>query len=120
VKWTVFCLITGRRAQIDLETRAYFEVADRADLDYEQKLAAYRRLADAHFQTERYRDFCEKYLADLDEQVLEWMTGPQFERILLDTVRATYPPHEQDAFLAHFRGLIGMWVTDETKRLGVP
>jgi len=27
-------------------------------------------------------------------------------------VQATYPAHEQDEFVAHFRGLIDMWITD--------
>ena len=31
VKWTVFGLVTGRAPLIDLNTRAYFEVGDRAD-----------------------------------------------------------------------------------------
>jgi hypothetical protein len=117
VKWTVFCLVTGRRPRLDLDTRAYFEIADRTDLRYEQKLAAYRHLADAYFEAERYQEFCAKHLADLDEQVLEWMAGPRFDRLLRDTVEATYPAHERDRFLAHFRGLCGMWVTDETIRL---
>jgi hypothetical protein len=117
VKWTVFCLVTGRRPRLDLDTRSYFEIADREDLDYPHKLAAYRRLADVYFETERYREFCAKHLADLDEQVLAWMAGPRFDELLVDTVRATYPAHEHDRFLAHFRGLCGMWVTDETNRL---
>ncbi len=120
VKWTVFCLVTGRRPRLDLDTRAYFEIADRDDLDYEQKLAAYRRLSDAYFETERYRDFCDRHLAGLDEQVLDWMSGPHFFRVLLDTVRATYHAHEQDRFLDHFRGLVAMWIADETKRLRTP
>jgi hypothetical protein len=28
-------------------------------------------------------------------------------------VRSTYPPHEHDRFLAHFRGLLGAWVHDQ-------
>jgi hypothetical protein len=32
-------------------------------------------------------------------------------------VRSGYPEHEQEQFLAHFRGLIGMWRTDEERRL---
>ena len=35
-----------------------------------------------------------------------------FDRLLRDTVAATYPPHEHEQFMEHFRGLIGMWVTD--------
>jgi hypothetical protein len=45
--------------------------------------------------------------------VHDWVTSPEFDRMLLDTVRATYPPHEQDTFMAHFRGLIDLWVSDQ-------
>jgi hypothetical protein len=27
-------------------------------------------------------------------------------------VRATYPPHEHERFLAHFRGLVGQWLRE--------
>ncbi len=27
-------------------------------------------------------------------------------------MRSTYPAAEHDRFVAHFRGLIGLWVTD--------
>ena len=49
--------------------------------------------------------------------VLEWVQSPAFDRLLVDTVRATYPPYEWDRFLAHFRGLTGLWATDEAKLL---
>ena len=113
VKWTVFCLVTGRAPRIDLNTRAYFEVGDRADLTYEQKLDAYRQLADRYFDIERYQAFCDTYLSTVDEQVHDWIVGPEFERLLLETVQATYPEHEQDRFVAHFRGLLGLWVDDQ-------
>ncbi|MEP6599511.1 MAG: hypothetical protein ABJB98_08720 [Actinomycetota bacterium] len=117
VKWTVFCLVTGRRPRIDQDTRSYFEIGDRPDLEYSEKLAAYRRLADTYFNAERYQEFCAEHLADIDDRVLEWMTGADFERLLFDTVRTTYPAHEHDRFLAHFQGLVDVWVADETKRL---
>jgi hypothetical protein len=49
---------------------------------------------------------------------LEWFAGPGFDRLLVDTVRTTYPAHEHERFTAHFRGLVGMWVSDESARLG--
>ncbi|MEP6697003.1 MAG: hypothetical protein ABJA34_09020, partial [Pseudonocardiales bacterium] len=113
IKWSVFCLVTGRRPRIDLDTHRYFEVADREDLTYEEKLAAYRVIADGYFQTERYADFCASRLPDLDEMVLEWVAGPDFARLLADTVKATYPPEEHDRFQAHFIGLIRAWVSDQ-------
>src|SRR6201985_1306946 len=43
LRWTVFCVVTGRAPRgVDLDTRRYFEVGDRTDLGYEEKLAAYR------------------------------------------------------------------------------
>jgi hypothetical protein len=112
LRWTAFCVITGRRRPIDLETARYFEIADREDLSYEEKLAGYRRLADAYFDAERYRDFCASRLAHVDELVYDWVRSAEFDELLLDTVRVTYPRHEHDRFIAHFRGLIGAWARD--------
>jgi hypothetical protein len=116
-KWTVFCTATGRRPRYDLDTRNYFDIADRTDLDYGEKLAAYRGLADGYFEVERYADFCASRLAHLDEAVLEWVEGSDFDRLLIETVRSTFPPHEHDHFIAHYRGLLGAWAHDERGRL---
>jgi hypothetical protein len=50
--------------------------------------------------------------------VLEWVTSDEFDRMLRDTVAATYPPHEHEQFLAHFRGLVGMWASDQAPTSG--
>jgi len=112
VKWTVFCLATGRRPWLDLETRAFFEISDRGDLDYQEKLAGYRQLADAYFAVDEYRDFCSAQLPDLGKRVYDWVTSQAFDQLLIDTVTATYPAHEHERFIAHFRGLLELWVRD--------
>jgi D-ala D-ala ligase C-terminus len=117
VKWCVFALVTGRKVKLDLETDRYFAIADEAGMPYEEKLDAYRALADAYFDTERYQEFCATRLANLDDVVLEWVAGPDFDKLLIQTVRSVYPEHEQDKFVAHLRGLLGMWVRDESARL---
>jgi hypothetical protein len=118
VKWTVFCMVTGRRPRIvDQDTRCYFDISDAGDLDYGQKLAEYRKLADAYFDVDSYREFCAKHLPDIDRRVLDWVSGPGFDQLITDTVRSTSPAHEQEQFVEHFRGLVGLWVTDETARL---
>ncbi len=119
VKWTVFCLATGRQARLDTDTRAYFDISDRPDLDYGQKLDRYRKLADAHFAVDEYRDFCAAQLPDLDRWVLDWASGPEFDQLIIDTVTATYPEHERERFIAHFRGLTSLWTRDEAVRLAV-
>ena len=113
VKWVVFCLVTGRRQRIDLDTQAYFDVGDRADLDYGEKLTEYRRLADAYFSVDSYREFCAARLPDIGQRLLDWVRGPAFDQLLIDTVRSTYPAHEQERFIAHFRGLVDLWVGDQ-------
>jgi hypothetical protein len=113
LRWTVFCVVTGRRQRLDLDTRSYFEIGDRDDLTYDEKLAAYRRLADGYFEVERYQDFCDSRLAHVDELVLDWIDSPEFDALLLDTVRTTYPQHEHDRFAAHFRGLVGQWLREQ-------
>ena len=70
VKWSVFCTATGRRPRFDLDTRRYFDIADRAELSYAEKLAEYRALADEYFEVERYQDFCASRLGHLDEVAL--------------------------------------------------
>ncbi|HZX02214.1 hypothetical protein, partial [Kribbella sp.] len=91
VKWSVFCLATGRRTSADLHTERYFEIAD-SDLDYDAKLDGYLALADEHFETAKYQEWCATHLGDFDLRVRDWVAGPDFERILRETVAATYPP----------------------------
>ena len=113
LKWRTFCLVTGRRARLDLDTRRYFEIADRDDLDYREKLAAYRRLADEHFEADRYHDFCASRLGHVDELVLDWVDSAEFDRLLVGTVRSTYPANEHERFTEHLRGLVGQWVREQ-------
>ena len=52
--------------------------------------------------------------------MLDWVTGPDFDQLLVDTVQAVYPKHEHDQFIAHLRGLLDLWVRDESARLQPP
>jgi hypothetical protein len=115
LRWTAFCVVTGRRLRLDLETSEYFAVADREDLTYGEKLAEYRRLADKYFETDRYLDFCASRLPHVDEMVWDWVGSADFDALLVDTVWSTYPAHEHDQFIAHFRGLLQAWVSDNAK-----
>jgi hypothetical protein len=112
VRWSTYCVVTGRSAQVDLQTSRYFEIADDAERTYEEKLAAYLELADEYFEADRYWEWCEQNLPHLPEQVHDWVSSDEFDKLLRDTVQVTYPPHEQEQFQAHFRGLIDLWLTD--------
>ena len=116
VKWCVFVLVTGRRGRLDTATDQFFEIADQAGASYAAKLSAYAGLASTYFEAERYQEFCASRLPHIDEVVLDWAAGPSLDRLLVDTVRSTYPAHEHDQFIAHLRGLVGLWVADENAR----
>ncbi len=113
VRWSTYCAVNGRKSAVDLQTSRYFEIAD-SGAPYEEKLDRYLALADEHFETERYWEWSAKHLGHLPEKVLEWVTGDSFDRLLRDTVAATYPPHEHEQFLAHFRGLVDLWASEQT------
>ncbi|MFK5646099.1 RimK family alpha-L-glutamate ligase [Ornithinimicrobium sp. LYQ121] len=114
VRWSTYCLVTGRRAKIGVrDPRTYFDIADDPERTYLEKMQAYRALADADLDTDRYHEWCDTNLAHLPERVLEWVGSNAFDTLLVDTVRVTYPAHEHDKFIAHFRGLTGMWVSDQ-------
>jgi hypothetical protein len=117
VKWSAYCLITGRKPSVDLNTDAYFAIAARDDLSYDEKLARYRRLADDFFETERYYDWCDSRLRNFDEIALDWFSGPGMDAAIVETVQGMFPPHEHEQFIAHFRGLVGLWCRDEAARL---
>ena len=117
VKWCVFALVTGRRPMLDLDTDRYFAIADEPGISYQDKLAAYRELADAYFETDRYQDFCGTSLKRLDQVVLDWVASPDFDQLLVRTVKSVYPAHEHEEFIAHLRGLLDLWVRDESTRV---
>ena len=117
VKWCVFALVTGRRPHLDLETDRFFRIADEPGLSYSERLDVYGELADAYFDAARYYDFWAGQQARLDEVVLDWVAGPDFDQLLVRTVQSVYPTHEHDRFIAHLRGLLDLWVRDETARL---
>ena len=113
LKWSVFCAVTKRTPRLDLDTSRYFEVAD-SDRTYPEKLTEYRKLADDYFDIVRYQEFCATSLGRVDDLVRDWVASPAFDELLVSTVRSTYPAAEHDRFLAHFRGLLGLWVKDNS------
>ena len=52
VRWSTFCVVTGRRSNVDLQTSRYFAIADDPDMTYDEKLTAYLALADEYFESD--------------------------------------------------------------------
>jgi hypothetical protein len=113
VRWTVYCVVTGRKPRLDVDTASFFRIGD-SSLSYADKLTEYRRLADEYFEIQQYEEFCARYLANVDEIVHDWVSSAEFQSLLRETVRAMYPVHEHEKFLGHFGGLIDAWIRDHS------
>jgi hypothetical protein len=107
--WSIFCAVTARPPHITMDVERYFKIAD-SDRTYEEKLAAYESLADKHFETDRFEAFKAEQLGDLDEVMWEYARSSEFDDLLIETIRATFPAFEHDLFIGHYRGLIAHWV----------
>ena len=111
--WSIFCLVTNRPMAITMDAQNYFKIAD-SDRTYAEKLIEYEKLADKHFETKKFKAFQSKHLAALDETMWELAQTPEFDKIITQTVRTTFPSHEHDHYIAHYRGLLRHWVESES------
>lgn len=112
--WTIFCLTTNRPMHITMDIEKYFKIAD-SERSYAEKLTEYEKLADKHFETEKFNDFRANHLANLDEAMWGLVQTPEFDDIITQTVRTTFPEHEHDHYISHYRGLMSHWVESEAR-----
>jgi len=96
---------------LSLDHRRFFKIADRTDLSYEQKLRQYFDLTQEYFETERFEEFCETHLSNIDHVAQEYFADREFDDLLVRTVAETFPPHERDHFTGRYRQLISQWST---------
>jgi hypothetical protein len=113
VAWCVFCAITGRAMRINQNTRAYFEIADREDLAYEEKLALYGELADEYFQIGEFEDFRRSVLPNLHELTVEYVESPAFNDLIVHSVRLEVEPQRHEEMIERSRSSVGAWATDQ-------
>jgi hypothetical protein len=119
LRWTLFCAATDRKTKLDLQTRAYFDIAD-SGISFEEKLDAYDQLSHEYFETDKFDAFCREHLARLDEVALEFFSSAEWDEILFERVKRSFPEQEWQSFTSHYRGLIQLWCHDEARRLRHP
>ncbi len=108
LKWSLFVAATKRPMRKNLRWAPYFEIADR-DLPFAEKLDAYAKLANEHFETERFAEFCEKRIGHLDEVAWEFFGSAEAKDAVRQKVAALFPAHEHEQFTEHFWGLVQFW-----------
>jgi hypothetical protein len=114
VAWCIFCAVT-ERASLRLEpiTRDYFEVGDRDDLTYEQKLERYRELTDVYFQTAQFVEFRAEVLPQLPELMLEYVESREFDELVVSSIRLEVEPDRHDEMIERCRRLTSEWAADQ-------
>ena len=71
-------------------------------------------MAEAHFDTARFEEFCDKQLADLDEVAYEYFATDRCKDAVREKVAALYPEHEVEEFTERFWTAIGVWRDEES------
>jgi hypothetical protein len=109
LKWTIFCAATGRLMELNLDHRKFFKIGDREDWSYEKKLREYFKVSQDYFQAEKFQEFCDKHLCHIDEVAQEYFASSEFDELLVRSVKESFPAHERDHFVGHYRQLMSKW-----------
>ncbi len=117
VRWTVFCAATERKMRIDMNMRKYFDIAEK-EITFAEKVKQYNKLEAEYFETEKFNEFCAKHLNHIDEVTHEFFTSEEWDAVLVERIRRSFPSHEWDEFTAHYRGILEYWAKTESERLG--
>ena len=116
IRWSLFCAATRRPFRRNLDWAPYYAVRER-NLPYREQLREYGKLADQHFDTPRFLEFCDVHLAQLDEVAWEFFGSAQAKDAVRLKVEALFPAHEVEQFTEHFWGLLQFWrKTDQDRR----
>lgn len=112
--WSLYCIASERKVHITMDLDPYFEIAD-SDRSYWEKLEAYEKLADKHFDSDAFEDFKHKKLQGLDEAMWDYVGSKEFDDLLVYNVKLTFPAHEHEQYIAHFRGIMKHWHDAEAR-----
>jgi len=112
IRWAIFCAATRRHFRLSPDWSRYLRVAD-TEQSAADKLRAYGELAEAHFDTARFEEFCHEHLPHLDEVAYEFFGTDEARQIVRRKVAALYPPGEVEQFTELIFQRIQRWRAQE-------
>ena len=125
VKWLTFNAVNSRKKPEHYRSswprfREVYEKSKRDAWSYESLLIAYEELADEHFATAEFEDFCQRALGGFDERALEYFESEDFDEIILRKCQRYFEQeHEIPQMVEHYRGIHRFWCYCERERLGL-
>ncbi len=108
LRWSIFCAATNRVMKTDLGWHQYFAIADQ-DIPFEEKLAAYVKLARSHFDLDAFELFCATHLSQLDEVADEFFASEIVRDAIRQKVKSLFPAHEVETFTELFWNRVQEW-----------
>ncbi len=124
VKWLIYVAVTDKKKRIDFAYHwpRFFEIKEKAAKEgwsYTEKLKAYEKIADEHFETEKFHEFYAKNYPDFDQKALEYFESDAFVDTVLvpDLERHFKIPQERPPKVVHYTGIHKFWCHCERQRL---
>ena len=118
IKWSIYCAATKRQFRRNLDWEPYYAV-QKKDLPFDDRLKAYAKIAHERFESDRFAEFCDKHLGNIDEVVWAFFGTERAKDIVRQKVTALFPAHEVEQFTEHFYGLVQFWRKTEVERMRV-
>jgi hypothetical protein len=115
IRWALFCAATKRPMRKNLDWEPFYAIAAQP-MPYRERIAAYAKIARQRFDETRFREFCDKHLARLDDVAWEYFGTDRAKEAISAKVRALYPEHEWREFTEHFWAAIQRWRQREAKQ----
>lgn len=124
VKWLIYNAVTQRTKPVfGRDWDDYYAVLKQATAEnwsYKDKLNAYAELADKHFTTKEFNQFCEESLGNFEEVAYEFFASEMFDQIIEGSVKRYFKiAHEVPAKNVHYKGIHKFWLHCEAGRLGI-
>ncbi|MFT7634251.1 MAG: hypothetical protein ACI87E_005310 [Mariniblastus sp.] len=108
IRWSTYCAATNKKMRQCLDWEPYWEIS-RQDMTYREKLSAYAAIGHQRMETDRFNEFCERNLGNVEEQTYEFFGTDLAKDTIRQKVAALFPEHEVDSFTEHFWERIQNW-----------
>ncbi len=101
LRWAIFCSATNKKFNKNLNWEPYYRIAEE-DMSYRERLAAYAALGHAKMETDRFHEFCDQHLGQLDEVAFEYFQTDDAKSAVRQKVASLFPEHEVESFTELF------------------
>jgi hypothetical protein len=113
LQWSVFCAATKRPMRTNLDWHRYHAIRDEK-LPYRESLSRYGDIGRECFAAERFEEFRQSHLSELDTITWEYFGTPRAKEVIRAKVETLYPDNEHEEFTELFWERIQDWRRTES------